>query len=93
MLLKNFLNLIYSLIPLPYTREAGLKPSFEREHPRRNIVDFIIDDKIVVELKAKRVVTREDYYQMKRYLVACKKKLGILVNFRQQYLSPKRVLN
>ena len=87
------LEKLFKLNTIPYAREKGLEKSFEGEHPRRNIVDFLIDDLIIFELKAKRMLTREDYYQMKRYLVACKKKLGILVNFRQQSLSPKRVLN
>ena len=30
---------------------------------------------------------------MQRYLTTYKKKLGIIVNFRQKYLKPKRVLN
>jgi GxxExxY protein len=78
---------------MPFIREKGLPKSFEGEHHRRNIVDFLVGDKIVVEIKVKRALAREDYYQLKRYLVSSNKKLGILVNFGQKYLSPKRVLN
>ncbi|PIR93117.1 hypothetical protein COT99_02475 [Candidatus Falkowbacteria bacterium CG10_big_fil_rev_8_21_14_0_10_43_10] len=59
----------------------------------RCVVDFIIDDKIVIEFKAKDSLTKEDYYQVKRYLVTLNLHLGILVNFRQPRLVPKRVLN
>lgn len=76
-----------------YVREAILPPSFNGEHSRRNIPDFIIEDKIVIDLKAKRIITKDDYFQMKRYLISYNKELGILVNFRQSYLSSKRVLN
>lgn len=58
-----------------------------------NIIDFIIEDKAVIELKAKSVVTKEDYYQTKRYLIDSNIKLGLIVNFRDSYLKPKRVLN
>lgn len=58
-----------------------------------NVVDFIIEDCIVLELKAKSVITKDDYYQLKRYLVTLNKRLGLLVNFRDTYLKPKRVLN
>lgn len=78
---------------IKYEREKHLPPSFEGEKSSRNIVDFIIDDKVVLEIKAKRVVTRDDYIQIKRYLVSCNKKLGILVNFGQVNLVPKRILN
>lgn len=58
-----------------------------------NKADFIIENKILIELKAKPFITREDYYQIKRYLEFSDLFLGILVNFRQKYLSPKRIIN
>ena len=57
-----------------------------------NIVDFIIDNKIILELKAKRLIEREDYYQIQRYLQKANIKLGILVNFQSKYLVPKRII-
>ena len=59
----------------------------------RCICDFIIEDKIIIEFKAKNYITKEDYYQLRRYLITLNLKLGILVNFRQKRLAPKRVLN
>ena len=38
-------------------------------------------------------ISRQDYYQIKRYLVTLNLHLGILVNFKQLRLAPKRVLN
>jgi len=58
-----------------------------------NKVDFCVEDKILIDFKAKRFLTKEDYYQMKRYLTAAKMKLGLIVNFRDRYLKPKRILN
>ena len=57
-----------------------------------NIVDFIIEDKIVLELKAKRILLNEDFDQVQRYLQESGLKLGILVNFRSKYLKPLRVI-
>ena len=59
----------------------------------KNKADFIIDDKIILELKVRPAVTRDDYYQIQRYLQASNLKLGLLINFRQKYLSPKRIIN
>lgn len=78
---------------ISYQREQSLSASFVGENDRRNIPDFLIEDKIILDIKAKRIITKEDYYQMKRYLVASNKKLGLIINFRQKYLSPKRILN
>lgn len=78
---------------IQYNREKRLPPSFNGERVGRNIPDFIIKDTILVDFKAKRLITKNDYYQMQRYLVSYKKKLGILVNFRHKSLTPKRVIN
>ncbi|MEK7124497.1 MAG: GxxExxY protein [Patescibacteria group bacterium] len=78
---------------IDYSRELVLPPSFENELKGRNKVDFIIQDKVLVELKAKRMIERSDYYQTKRYLKALNKKLGIIVNFRDKYIKPRRVIN
>ena len=58
-----------------------------------NIVDFVIEDCIIVDLKAKKFITKEDYYQMKRYLIALKKKLGLVINFNDKLINTKRILN
>ena len=78
---------------IKYNREFILPISFEGEKNKRNIVDFLIDDKIIVELKSREAVLKEDYIQTMRYLVSSNKKLGLVFNFRQKYLRPKRVLN
>ena len=57
-----------------------------------NIFDFIIEDKIILELKSKDLVTKLDYFQLQRYLHSSGVELGILVNFRNKYLRPKRIL-
>ena len=78
---------------IPYKREHHLYKSFEGERDNRNIVDFIINEKIVIEVKAKRALLKEDYFQIKRYLISSNYELGLLVNFRTKYLAPKRILN
>ena len=57
-----------------------------------NILDFLVEDKIVLELKVQRIVTKKDYFQLQRYLKAADIKLGLLINFRDRYLKPKRII-
>ncbi|MDI6778368.1 MAG: GxxExxY protein [Patescibacteria group bacterium] len=78
---------------IKYEKEKILPKSFESEKADRNRKDFLIDDKIIVEFKCKRVIERVDYYQAKRYLISLNKKLGIIVNFREKYIRPHRILN
>jgi len=78
---------------LIFEREFKLEKFFQDEKAGRNIVDFLIENKIIIELKCKRVIERCDYYQLQRYLKAANLKLGLLVNFREKYLKPRRTIN
>lgn len=57
-----------------------------------NIVDFLIDNKIILELKAVRFFTKDNFRQIQNYLQQAKIKLGLLINFREKYLKPKRII-
>jgi len=67
--------------------------SYEGEQKGRNKVDFLIEDKIILEIKSKPFITQNDYYQTRRYLDCLNKKLAILVNMKRYYVNPKRILN
>ncbi len=81
-----------------FFKKEGIKFIREKKLPISeetvgNQVDFEIEDKILLDCKAKPIVTKEDYYQMMRYLKASKKRLGLLANFQQKYLRIKRIAN
>ncbi|MBT4315079.1 MAG: GxxExxY protein [Candidatus Magasanikbacteria bacterium] len=74
------------------------KINYKREYqlavgPDGNRVDFLIEDKIIIDFKAKKFITKEDYNQMQRYLQSANLELGMIINFRNTYLKPKRILN
>jgi len=89
----DYLEYLFTENNLDFVREVPLPVSFQNEKEKRNIPDFIIEDTIILEIKAKYIVTKEDYFQMQRYLNSANKKLGLLVNFRRKYLHPKRIVN
>ena len=68
-----------------YKRECRVSES-------NNITDFIVDNKIILELKSKRILTKDDYEQIQRYLQETQLRLGILVNFRNTYIKPVRIV-
>ena len=72
-----------------------IKLSYKRELPisdSGNILDFIIDDKIILELKSIVAINRDNYRQVQNYLQVTNLKLGLLVNFRTKYLKPIRIV-
>ena len=57
-----------------------------------NILDFLINNQIVLEIKTIRYITDECFRQIQNYLQQTGLDLGILVNFREKYIKPHRVL-
>ncbi len=78
---------------LKYKKEISVNLNYENENIGRYFLDFLIENKIILEIKAKDRLELEDYRQVSRYLKATDLKLGLLVNFRNKSLSCKRILN
>lgn len=60
--------------------------------PHKYIADFIIDDKIVLELKAIECLNSAHVKQTLNYLAVSKLKLGLLINFGEESLKYKRIV-
>ena len=76
---------------LDYKREYEIQ-NLKTDSPKGNKVDFLVK-RIILDFKAKPFITKDDYFQMQRYLQAADLKLGLIANFRNYYLKPKRVIN
>jgi GxxExxY protein len=57
------------------------------------IFDFLVFDKIVVEIKQKKVILSRDIDQLYKYLKAMNLKLGIIITFTKEGAKFKRVVN
>lgn len=55
--------------------------------------DFVIEDKIIVELKTDRFFSRKNIIQTNGYLKSLKLQLGLLANFTKNGLEYKRIIN
>ncbi|TPV35694.1 GxxExxY protein [Paucihalobacter ruber] len=60
--------------------------------PHEYKADFIINDKIVLEIKAVICLTDSHVKQTLNYLAVSKLKLGLLINFGEDSLKHKRVI-
>lgn len=58
--------------------------------PRGYKPDLLIEDKVVVELKAKRNLTKDDEAQLLNYLKGSRYKVGLLLNFGGLKMEVKR---
>ena len=56
------------------------------------VPDMIINNVILIEVKCKSFLTKEDYQQLWHYLKATKYKLGFIINFSPRGVQFKRVI-
>lgn len=78
---------------IQYEREKYVSQGSRMDSKRRNRVDFIIENKMVVEFKTVSFLSKDDYFQCQRYLSSSGLRLALLINFRSKYLAPRRILN
>lgn len=56
------------------------------------VPDKIVNDLILIELKAKPFITKQDIEQFWKYLKGSEYKLGFLINFSPKQLQIKRIV-
>ena len=79
---------------IPYLREESLAIVYKgKVLSKRYTADFICYNSIIIELKALSELSSVHKSQLINYLKVTKHKLGLLVNFGQNSLESKRVLN
>ncbi len=79
---------------ISYKREVEM-PIFYREHPKpvgTRRVDFLVAERVLVELKAITELQDVHYAQIINYLTAYKLEIGLLINFGGKSLKFKRFI-
>lgn len=76
-----------------YSREKQFNIAYKGNMlPHKYQADFIIDDKIILEIKAISSLTSAHTKQTLNYLAVSKLKLGLLINFGEDSLTYKRIV-
>ena len=65
---------------------------YDGERVGEYFADLVVEDKIIIEVKAVSVLTKEHYAQILNYLHLSHCKIGFLVNFRKASLEYKRFI-
>lgn len=78
---------------ISYRQQAPYKIISRGECVGRYFLDFLIDDKIVLELKCGDYFSWQNIRQVKAYLFVSKRQLAILANFTSSGVRYKRLIN
>jgi len=86
----NSLREEFDKIKLKYTEKKRIKIIYKDKDVGIYEPDFIIDNKIIIEIKAVDIMPKVFEKQLYGYLKATKYKIGILVNFGADSLDIRR---
>lgn len=78
---------------ISYNRELSMPLYYKGESVGRRRVDFLVEEKVLVELKALSEINNTHFNQILNYLTAFQLEIGLLINFGENSLNFKRFIN
>lgn len=89
---QNALEKEFIEMKIPYKKEKDLNVKYKDEIVGNYRPDFVIDEKIILEIKAVEFMPKTFEQQLIHYLKTTEYRLGLLVNFGQPKLYIKRLI-
>lgn len=90
---ENALAVEFSRQNIPFRQQAGLTVSYQGVSVGEYIADFVVAEKVVLEIKALNGLDEAHRAQVINYLRAANLKAGLLINFGRPKIEIRRVLN
>jgi len=78
---------------ISFKEQLMYRVNFKGKNIGNQFLDFLIDDKIILEIKKGNYFSRHNIEQVKQYLQVTNKKLAILANFTERGVKTMRILN
>jgi len=78
---------------LDVSRQQPIKVYYDGVDVGDYFADLVVEDEVIIELKAAKNIDSIHLAQCLNYLKATEKKLGLLINFGQKRVEVKRVVN
>jgi GxxExxY protein len=76
-----------------FSEQVPHQIKYKEENIGKRFFDFLVDDKIIVELKRGRYYSKAHFDQVLEYLKISKLKLALLINFGNEKVIVKRIVN
>ena len=90
---EEALAIEFELQKIPSERQRTIDVFYKNRLAKQFVCDFIVYDKIIIELKAIRKISDIEKAQMLNYLKATGLNLGLILNFGSSSLEVKRLIN
>ena len=89
---EESLAIEFDLRKIPYERQKPIDVIYKGRVAKHFVCDFIVYDKILVELKAIKIIYDIEKAQVLNYLKGTGLNLGLLLNFGASSLEYKRLI-
>lgn len=89
---ENALAVGFDLQNIYFTKQPVLNVNYKDVNVGQYIPDFIVDDKVIVELKTVDKIGNNETGQILNYLKARGLEVGLILNFKHAKLDWKRVV-
>ncbi|MCX6640754.1 MAG: GxxExxY protein [bacterium] len=90
---QRCLAIEFEAVGLKHQREAEIPIFYKGQDVGSRRADFIVEDKILVELKAISELNDSHFAQIINYLEAYHQEIGLLINFGEKSLVFRRFIN
>ncbi|MBU0975508.1 GxxExxY protein [Patescibacteria group bacterium] len=89
---QNAVEELFKSRNIKYLREQRIPLYIDRKKIGNYFIDFIVEEKMCLELKAHFYIMRNFDMQILSYMKSLRLRLGIVVNFRSERLWSKRLV-
>ncbi len=90
---KEAFEYLFNFNGIEYVREKAYSVKYKQKTlPHKFYADFVVDNKIILEIKAKKSLPPEDIAQAINYLKCSGCKVGLILNFGTPKVEIKRVI-
>jgi GxxExxY protein len=88
---QNALDYEFRLREISFETQKAVEVFYKDISVGLNYLDFLIDEKLILEIKSIKIITNIEIFQVIKYLAATGLDLALLVNFGKESLEYKRI--
>ena len=77
----------FDIRKIKYLRQHGIKLKYKNKDIENRRIDFLVENQIILELKASEGINKIYEAQVLTYLKASSKRIGLLINFNVERLK------
>ena len=88
---ENAMRIEFESLGINVRFQCPIKVYYKEKIAGDYVADFIVDNKVIVEIKAKKELSSADEAQLLNYLKGTGKKVGLLFNFGRKAEFKRRI--